>query len=509
MSAVYATLREDGFNAISSNTTFHSNAEVSDVGSFRLKEASYGVCFEVSGADRMTIGDAPYLEMRHAHFSAGALAEYKFHQLAGTAAAGDGALVACGCVAPATAAHLANLGLSAQRPFYLAPLPGEPRDSVEALRADINRRGYYCHYMYIEPPEEIPERISFLSLNGRSPEAIRVSLKWLYPRVANSGIVVVQGPAECHERLLDFGAQSGKKPFGNYELGEQSCTWWTKDSESEAALKNENAASVDECTEASGKVVILGFPNRIRGKFAKMCRLAGYQTTNDPTRGFDFAIKWNGETYTPRCRMLAELSDQTRVLNINCEDISKTCVEEMHRAVFGYGLIVDPRRYHGLCVKKADLNAQCSESVVECPVAERQHGFVYQRMIRTAGEPDEFEEYRVPVTGTEIPCVVIKRRSLEERFNRCAGYAEIAKADELFTSAELENIFQLTRRMGLEFGDLDILRDVRDGRIHVIDVNPTPGGPGGPGYGYTAEQGDEIIARQLEAFQRIYLHHRQ
>jgi hypothetical protein len=31
--------------------------------------------------------------------------------------------------------------------------------------------------------------------------------------------------------------------------------------------------------------------------------------------------------------------------------------------------------------------------------------------------------------------------------------------------------------MGLDFGELDILRDNDDGRIYIVDVNNTPSGP--------------------------------
>jgi hypothetical protein len=35
----------------------------------------------------------------------------------------------------------------------------------------------------------------------------------------------------------------------------------------------------------------------------------------------------------------------------------------------------------------------------------------------------------------------------------------------------------LADRIGLDFGELDLLRDRADGRIYVVDVNPTVNGP--------------------------------
>ncbi len=215
-----------------------------------------------------------------------------------------------------------------------------------------------------------------------------------------------------------------------------------------------------------------------------MCDLAGYRTTNDITEAFDIAIKWFGETYTPAGEILRELSAVQYVINGGCDDISKTHVEAIHRALFGYGLMVDPTTYSGPAVMKANLNAQCRESVVACPLAEALPGFVYQKLIVTRPEPAEFEEYRVPITGFGIPCVVIKRRPLAQRFDRTAGYAELTSAAAVFNAEEIALLLEFCRRMGLDFGDLDVLRDRGDGRIYVIDANPTPGGPGGPGGGY-------------------------
>ena len=43
--------------------------------------------------------------------------------------------------------------------------------------------------------------------------------------------------------------------------------------------------------------------------------------------------------------------------------------------------------------------------------------------------------------------------------------------------AELDRIEAFTRRMGLDWGGLDILRDRDDGRLYIVDVNKTDLGP--------------------------------
>jgi hypothetical protein len=41
---------------------------------------------------------------------------------------------------------------------------------------------------------------------------------------------------------------------------------------------------------------------------------------------------------------------------------------------------------------------------------------------------------------------------------------------------ELEQILYLARKMGVDYGEFDVLRD-KDKRIYVVDVNNTPAGP--------------------------------
>ena len=48
---------------------------------------------------------------------------------------------------------------------------------------------------------------------------------------------------------------------------------------------------------------------------------------------------------------------------------------------------------------------------------------------------------------------------------------------ELSGSSKKEKILLFCRRMGLDYGELDMLRDREDGRLYIVDVNNTPFGP--------------------------------
>ena len=74
----------------------------------------------------------------------------------------------------------------------------------------------------------------------------------------------------------------------------------------------------------------------------------GYAVTNNPDHKFDFAIKWKDATFSPRDYSLCRLAAQNiSIVNINCEDISKTYVDKVFHSVFGYSVTVDPLTYTG------------------------------------------------------------------------------------------------------------------------------------------------------------------
>ncbi len=39
---------------------------------------------------------------------------------------------------------------------------------------------------------------------------------------------------------------------------------------------------------------------------------------------------------------------------------------------------------------------------------------------------------------------------------------------------EISNLLQFCQLMGMDYGELDVLRDRQDGRIYVVDANSTP-----------------------------------
>lgn len=449
-----------------------------------------------------------------------ALDHIDFFKAAGQGLATNGAAFISGDIPHDRIFAMANLCQAYSRPHYVAPMINKPQDQMVPPREILHERGYYCHYAQISPPLNVPDEIGTLYLEDEDPEALQTALQELYPRIITGGVIIIGGAGANQDLATNYAGPEGELRHGR---SDNTWTWhkWAAPQPVETSATTQNTGpsaetsaspvpvstvietEATEVTQANSEneFVILCYPNYPGGKFRKMCDKMGYKVTNNPTIPFDFAIKWIGETFTPNDIVIEELQQQTRLVNLKCQDISKSFVEEVHKEVFGYSLEVDPRTFQGQAVEKANLNAQCKESVLDCPTEAVQHGFIYQRLVITPTEPDEYEEYRVAITGNEITYVVIKRRPVSERFNRSAGYAIIKEADEVFSPEEKAMIFRINQRFGFEYGDLDILRDQRDQRIYVIDLNPTPGGPGG---GYEEAQRQDIVERLTQAFQRQF-----
>lgn len=427
------------------------------------------------------------------HLSNPALDHLDFMKLAGTGMFSPGAVFASGKdIADSRIFALANLCQGYSKPMHVSDMVGQEKGSMVPPREVLHARGYYCHYSQTSPPLNVPDELSLIYLHTDDPAAMEEALQELYPRISQNGAIFIEGGGASHELALRFAGPEDKVKGDR----KGDLFMWQKDYEESLNKKEDLNAS-----EAQKDYVYLCYPNSPGGKFRMMCNKMGYGIIDDPTLPFDFGMKWIGETFTPNDIVIEELADQIHLVNARCEDISKTYVEAVHQDVFGYGLEVDPTQYMGLVVQKANLNAQCKESLIECPIDEALHGFTYQRLVITPTEPEEYEEYRVAITGREITYVVVKRRPVSERFNRSAGYALIKTADEIFNPEEQELIFEMSAQSGFEYGDLDILRDAGDGRIYIIDLNPTPGGPGG---GYFQEQRDQIVELLTQAFQREF-----
>lgn len=260
-----------------------------------------------------------------------------------------------------------------------------------------------------------------------------------------------------------------------------------------------------ERTKHIRKIRILFYPDLPNPHSAiyKICYLNGYDTTNDPSQPFQLAIHWEAETCRKPDAVLKALAERMHVINYECMDIAKKRVDALFRDVFGYSLMIDPVTHRGPCLVKSDLNALHDGKIIVAPVREVREDCVYQKLINNAVGETTVQDIRVPVFRNRIPFVYLKYRPSEEkdRFRKIL-HAAVVPVTEVFSGEELSKINTFVERFGLEYGELDILRDNDDGRPYIIDVNNTPFWT--PGH-LPPEQGWQALKSMGSSFEEVFL----
>jgi len=224
--------------------------------------------------------------------------------------------------------------------------------------------------------------------------------------------------------------------------------------------------------------VIVAFPDFPSKKTTlfKIAKLRKYRLTNKKVKNPKWIIYFEDTTYG-NAENIAAAYQGRHIMNVRCTDISKRKVDKVHKEVFGYNTIIDPTTYMGIAVQKSDVNALHDGRVISCPTKDVLPGSVYQVLIDNEHDDTVVMDFRMPVVFGKIPFVYKKFKKKEVRFTNQVSWSEKYEHREFFTEVELSNIVKFAAAMGVDFCELDILRNRTDGRIYIIDVNKTPYGP--------------------------------
>jgi hypothetical protein len=188
----------------------------------------------------------------------------------------------------------------------------------------------------------------------------------------------------------------------------------------------------------------------------------------------DATVAWHTGTWLSDIEFRRLPSD---ALNRACTDISKTTVDRIWAEICGYSISVNPLWTTGPFVVKPDENGRRAGRVVEGPLKDRRPGFVYQELIdsRDAGR---IWSMRVAVMSGRVVNAYLKWRPDGSWF-RGHEVTVPTPADQLFSANELALLLEFVRQIGMEYGELDVLREKGSGRIYVVDANRTPVRPKG------------------------------
>lgn len=167
--------------------------------------------------------------------------------------------------------------------------------------------------------------------------------------------------------------------------------------------------------------------------------------------------------------------EHTLWINGRCTDISKNTVARIYEEVFGNSFRIDPRTHVGSAVKKFDAgNGKHDGCIVKCPVENVELGYAYQKLVdNEVPGKGVVEDLRANIVGNEIVLVYIKHRPLLQRFSNGNSSVKVVDTNTVFRADEITKILQFTQKIGLDFGDIDVLRDRHTQELYIVDVNST------------------------------------
>ena len=155
-------------------------------------------------------------------------------------------------------------------------------------------------------------------------------------------------------------------------------------------------------------------------------------------------------------------------------DADKRRLADHFQRVFRYPLGVDPRTCAGEIVQKSLRNGAHDGQVLRGPVTRPSGDAIYQHLVDNHTSGNRIIDLRVPYIGGIGPVCWLKRRPMEKRFASQSEWARLATPNELFSADEQRRITLFCEEVHLEYGEVDVLRDVLSDSIYVVDVNPTP-----------------------------------
>lgn len=223
------------------------------------------------------------------------------------------------------------------------------------------------------------------------------------------------------------------------------------------------------------------YPKEFDYSIIAMIHYLGYSVVRTPEEPFDFGYMWKDCTYLEVPSELLEIAKQKIVININCTNISKVKVDQVFAEVFGYHSLVNPFHYKGKCIKKPNENGKGGGEIIDCPLnsSNEADDSVYQRYIETNPSGPQLE-YRVPIVMGSMPTVfevykdnleTLKDGQLKHQMKHSILPKEVS---QVFSNREHEQVLAFCHKIGLDIGELDVLRCAETGRVYILDVNKTP-----------------------------------
>ncbi|MEM0963361.1 MAG: hypothetical protein AAGK21_12585, partial [Bacteroidota bacterium] len=164
------------------------------------------------------------------------------------------------------------------------------------------------------------------------------------------------------------------------------------------------------------------------------------------------------------------------VLNARHVDRDKSTVAAAWEVASGYPLAVDPLTHEGPILEKSEGDGTNDGRILSAPLAPEAitPSKVYQRLVdNVLGE--EVVDYRVPVYRGRVSLVKEKFRPPGDRFSNHSVRTVLREPSDVFSDDERCHLGRAAWELGLDYAEMDVLRDQATGRIYVVDASPVPG----------------------------------
>ncbi len=189
-------------------------------------------------------------------------------------------------------------------------------------------------------------------------------------------------------------------------------------------------------------------------------------------------IKWSPYSeYQISAKERSRIPSGRHIINDTHFDCDKKNVQRAFATVASYSSEVDPVGYEGAAVVKSSRNGRHDGSLIKLPTSAPSEGFVYEQLIDNSIGDNLVYDIRVPFIKDVAPLAYVKFRPRQRRFENINGFAKLVTPADVLSIDEVELCRRFCREIGLEYGEIDVLRDKTTARIYVIDANNTPAGP--------------------------------
>lgn len=204
----------------------------------------------------------------------------------------------------------------------------------------------------------------------------------------------------------------------------------------------------------------------------KVCAYIGLQPISSGHPSTGIAMFWQDVTHTDQPPVTPY-----RLINARCTDISKRKIEKTMEEVLGYSLAIDPLTYVGKAVCKSDTNSLHDGMVIDCPIAARDTSKVYEVLIDNSISEKAVEDIRVVIVGSRLVIVYLKRRWKHQRFLNTNFEVVAVEPSSVLSESEIQTVLKFAKAIGLDFGEMDVLRDRPTGKLYIVDASKNAFGP--------------------------------